>query len=168
MIEGEIRMLTLWQSWASLIPAGVKRFETRSWGTKYRGWLAIHAAKKPSFLVQIPRGLLTNEQIQAVQIMYPLPHGGIVAICKLLDCLEMWDSGVFGPLMPPSRRGVDIAYISTLEKAVGDWKEGRFAWVLESVQPLKPIWCNGGQGLRRVSSELREEIGRSLEGCLNG
>jgi activating signal cointegrator 1 len=45
-IGGGMKALTLWQPWASLVAFGVKTIETRSWSTKYRGPLAIHAAKK--------------------------------------------------------------------------------------------------------------------------
>ena len=41
-----MKALTLWQPWASLIAVGAKTIETRSWSTKYRGPLAIHAAKR--------------------------------------------------------------------------------------------------------------------------
>jgi hypothetical protein len=45
----EYRVLSLWQPWASLVALGVKTIETRSWSTKYRGPLAIHAAaRKPT------------------------------------------------------------------------------------------------------------------------
>jgi hypothetical protein len=43
-----VKALTLHQPWASLVAAGVKMIETRSWSTRYRGPLAIHAgAKRP-------------------------------------------------------------------------------------------------------------------------
>ena len=42
----QIKTITLWQPWASLVVHGYKRWETRSWRTPYRGWLAIHAAKR--------------------------------------------------------------------------------------------------------------------------
>lgn len=38
--------MSLHQPWASLIQLGVKTIETRSWSTKYRGPLAIHAAQR--------------------------------------------------------------------------------------------------------------------------
>ena len=38
-----MKALTIRQPWASLIAAGVKTIETRSWSTRYRGPLAIHA-----------------------------------------------------------------------------------------------------------------------------
>lgn len=44
-----MKVLTLHQPWASLVAHGVKSIETRSWSTKHRGPLAIHAAvKRPS------------------------------------------------------------------------------------------------------------------------
>jgi hypothetical protein len=43
--QRSIRALSLHQPWASLVALGVKSIETRSWSTKYRGPLAIHAAK---------------------------------------------------------------------------------------------------------------------------
>ena len=42
-----MKAITIWQPWAEFIAAGVKHNETRSWATKYRGPIAIHAAVKP-------------------------------------------------------------------------------------------------------------------------
>lgn len=41
-----MKAISLWQPWASLVAVGAKKIETRSWATKYRGSLAIHATKK--------------------------------------------------------------------------------------------------------------------------
>ncbi|GIK37898.1 MAG: hypothetical protein BroJett011_17310 [Chloroflexota bacterium] len=40
-----MRCLTLTQSWAALVTLGAKQIETRSWSTRYRGPLAIHAGQ---------------------------------------------------------------------------------------------------------------------------
>ena len=40
-----MKALTIKQPWATLIMQGDKRFEFRSWQTKYRGELLIHAGK---------------------------------------------------------------------------------------------------------------------------
>ena len=40
-----MKALTIKQPWATLIMQGDKRFEFRSWQTKYRGDLLIHAGK---------------------------------------------------------------------------------------------------------------------------
>lgn len=44
-IGGNMKVLTIKQPWATLIMQGDKRFEFRSWQTKYRGDLLIHAGK---------------------------------------------------------------------------------------------------------------------------
>ena len=41
-----MKALTIMQPWASLIACGAKTIETRSWPTKYRGPIAIHAGMK--------------------------------------------------------------------------------------------------------------------------
>ncbi len=41
-----IKVLSILQPWASLCVLGHKKIETRSWNTKYRGELYIHASKK--------------------------------------------------------------------------------------------------------------------------
>jgi len=43
-----LKAITILQPWASLIACGAKQIETRSWATKYRGQLAIHAGKQKS------------------------------------------------------------------------------------------------------------------------
>lgn len=46
------RCLSLLQPWAQLVCLGKKTQETRSWRTKYRGILYIHASKNPKFAKQ--------------------------------------------------------------------------------------------------------------------
>lgn len=50
-----IPVLTLHQPWASLIGCGVKTIETRSWSTRYRGPIALHAGR--TFVPQYGLGL---------------------------------------------------------------------------------------------------------------
>jgi hypothetical protein len=52
-----MKALTLHQPWASLIAEGVKTIETRSWSTKYRGPLAIHAAARRPDVEMLEDGL---------------------------------------------------------------------------------------------------------------
>ena len=60
------------QPWASLIAGyGRKTIETRTWRTRYRGPLAIHASARP---------------------YEDLPTGGIVAVAWLYDCRPMEES----------------------------------------------------------------------------
>lgn len=41
-----MKVLSLLQPWATLVVIGAKRIETRSWKTKYRGEILIHASKR--------------------------------------------------------------------------------------------------------------------------
>jgi hypothetical protein len=56
---------TVKEPWASLIASGAKRVENRSWRTRHRGPLAIHAAK-------------TRTQ-----------PGEIIAVVELIDCVAI-------------------------------------------------------------------------------
>lgn len=44
-----MKTLSIKQPWASLIAAGIKDIENRTWRTKHRGRIYIHASSKPSF-----------------------------------------------------------------------------------------------------------------------
>ena len=63
-----MKALSLRQPWASLIAEGRKTIETRTWRTRYRGPLAIHASARP---------------------YEDLPTGGIVAVTWLYGCRPM-------------------------------------------------------------------------------
>ena len=41
-----MKALTIKQPWASLIMQGIKKYEFRSWQTKYRGDILIHSSKQ--------------------------------------------------------------------------------------------------------------------------
>lgn len=106
-----VKALSLWQPWASLIAIGAKRIETRSWATKHRGPLAIHAAARPlspqikaqyfgihpgqryTGLVHGPFGArICNRLYHAgyeAADGSDLPLGAVVAVCELVDCVPI-------------------------------------------------------------------------------
>jgi len=160
-----MKIITLWQPWASLIAYDLKRYETRSWPTNYRGPLLIHAAKRPfvsadGLKTLCPSGWAAWQdamrncahlQAQAMPYSYELPLGAVVAIAELKDCGRMMPTR--GYAAPWEVRVCDQ---TPLERAVGDWQPGRFAWELANVQRLpEPIPWRGGQGLRDAPPELQ-------------
>lgn len=163
----EIRVLSLWQPWASLI--GLKVFETRSWYTPYRGLVAIHAAKRPikdEEVKAICQKLNFNQdainKLNSALDPYSYgkePLGCIIKLVNLTQCLEM----VSNSGDPPSKVGRDtilIPSMDALELAVGDWQPGRFAWKCEHVKELEPISYRGSQGLTRLSDpSILEALG---------
>src|SRR4051794_27044458 len=93
-----MKALTLTQPWASLVAIGAKKIETRSWPTRYRGLLAIHAAARG---MRAARQTATappfsNALLKAAYNPWPhpygadlveLPLGAVVAIVRLVHCL---------------------------------------------------------------------------------
>jgi hypothetical protein len=149
-----ILAVTLHQPWASLIAWGLKRFETRSWSTPYRGRLIIHAGLVKDSLKPIDefitwwRGRLVPEAVrgdfpaQMVEAMTArglerssaLPLGCAVCLVDLVACLEI-DAAL-------------IAGQTEQERLFGWWEVGRFAWQLENVRPfVPPLEVRGSQKL---------------------
>ena len=95
-----MKTLTIRQPWASLIAVGVKTIETRSWSTRYRGPLAIHAGKAtPDGLWEggdwaiawdgSPRNAFAYRHILSNRL--DLPLGVVVATCTLADVVPIED-----------------------------------------------------------------------------
>jgi hypothetical protein len=139
-----MRACSLWQPWASAIALGLKRIETRGWSTKYRGPIAIHAAKRWSAdqrefaVVEHTLGRLPKS----------VPLGAIVATCMLVDVRstsELLAVGAVGPV----------------EKIYGDYSPGRYGWILEDVVALEsPTPFPGMQGLFNVPDAVIPEYAR--------
>lgn len=51
-VSTQLKALTLWQPWATLIAIGAKRIETRGWATSYRGPLVISCRQKQARLAR--------------------------------------------------------------------------------------------------------------------
>ncbi len=126
-----MKALSLQEPWATLIRAGVKRIETRSWKTNYRGPLLIHASQRPVSA--------NDAHIQALLRLIPgVPTGcgHLLCRCRLADCVYM-----------------DAAFLEKMqadpqELLCGDYREGRYAWLLTDIEPLDPpIPAKGHLGL---------------------
>lgn len=141
-----IKAISLWQPWASLVANGLKLYETRGWPTKYRGVLAIHAAKRP--LCKQGKSLIShfNRSFNLSIDGDKLPLGAIVALTDLTDCLEMV-SEANATDVPNS---IIVESVSELERLLGDWQPQRYAWKLENVRAIEPIPCLGKQKLFTV------------------
>lgn len=143
--------LTLWQPWASLTAIGAKRIETRSWRTSYRGPIAIHAGKTKASADEIgmePWGPLldpANPGMLRAEVR-PLPLGAIVATARLVDCLPILpeaDDYSDGRACIESYAGLlrqwgeDAESFEDISDQLpyGDFTPGRWAWLLEDVQP---------------------------------
>lgn len=134
-----MKAITLWQPWASLLVAGEKKVETRSWRFPYKMpiVLAIHAAKKwDNYLAELAWSQPFHSALQRCGLLNgrgSIPRGAIVGIVQLTSCRPTDDFG---------------QTVSTTEMAFGDYTAGRWAWLCsEFFQLPEPIPCRGRQGV---------------------
>lgn len=111
-----MKAITIWQPYAQAIAMGLKQYETRSWATKHRGMMAIHASIRPL-------SLQDRQLAEKYDLVENLQYGKIVAIGVLEDCVLITDELI--AQMP--RQEIDF----------GDWRPGRYAWKIGSVQPIE-------------------------------
>lgn len=173
-----MKALTIHQPWASLIIAGVKRFETRPMRTHYRGTLAIHAGKADSIALLRRLGPEKMQQLEDIiaanwRALYPmsipngvglraptmecLPRGVILGTVEVVDCLLIVSSPYLEHEGMPFLRYENgpATGVRRLERALGDFTPGRYAWQLESpVAFPEPIPWRGKQGLWNMPDEM--------------
>lgn len=156
-----IKTLTLHAPWAHLvyiagaadprIRAQGKHIETRSWPTKYRGWIGIHVAK--TFPVQY-RPLCIEDPFYSSLMRWwfgrredskarPWEFGSIICLAHLADCIQMTEHNLPGEP----------------ERSFGLYEPGRWMWVFDEVRQLeKPIPAVGRQRLWTPGPEIQEQI----------
>ena len=136
----KMKAITIKQPWASLIAFGEKYNETRSWRTKYRGEIFIHAGKqvdKEAFNMECIKDTLNKHGIYKVE---DLPTGCIIAKCKLTDVRQVLSENYHEGVISFT----DLSELKGKEIAFGDYSKGRYAWKLEDIIQLKePIPCKG-------------------------
>ena len=126
----DMRVLSIKEPFATLIKDGVKRIETRSWKTNYRGELYIHASLTKTDITD------RHELLELVKDK-TFSYGYIICKCKLKDCVYMTKDFV-----------EDIRNNHHQEYICGMYTEGRYAWVLDEVEILeKPIQAKGKLGI---------------------
>lgn len=122
-----IKVLSTQEPYASLIANGYKSIETRSWCTKYRGDILIHASQGKKFLKSI-----NNYEVLRIIDEMEMMYGNIVCIASLTDCIYMDDNFV------------NKIKNCHQEHILGIYENGRYAWILENVRILnKPIKAKG-------------------------
>ena len=163
-----MKAISLWQPWASLIAAGAKPYETRSWAPPREligQPIAIHAAKKidkgaAQFAEELCYGQHSSgshdlaDKIEATYSTCPdelmgifgqatLPIGCIVAIAKLDAAFQLGEMAD-GTAIPAARVVRRLTSRQMPEcftvryDDFGDYAPGRWAWLLRDVKPLNP------------------------------
>ena len=119
------KALSVKEPHASLIACGVKHIETRSWKTNYRGKLFIHASTTKWHITDFPEEL-RNLAYDIAGNPVAFRYGAILCSCNLVDCVPMTEEFIEKVRENPT------------EFAAGYYSPGRYAWILEDIEPCRP------------------------------
>lgn len=117
-----MKVLTLKQPWATLVAEGIKKYEFRSWKTKYRGKLLIHAGA----------GVDKDEMAKFKDLGLNFPAKRILAEVELEDCLELDEE-------------LNTKIINENNVAYGKKRRTWYAWKLGNVKKINYIKDVKGQ-----------------------
>ena len=136
-----LRVVSLWQPWATGMALNFKRNETRGFATKHRGELAIQAAKRwgPE-----QRAFAAEMRARGILPWDSLPFGAIVAV---VDVVDVWPTGPNAHL------------VCDEELAWGDYSPGRYAWATNNLRRLRePVPCAGQQGMWTLDPDIEAAV----------
>lgn len=127
-----MKVITIKQPWASLIAEGYKEYEFRTWKTKHRGEILIHAGK----------GVDRKAMKRFVHLNLEYPAGCIIAKANLTDCVYI-DEDMAKMLQAKD----NLVYYGFIDKVsnTGNYEkvwEG-YGFKLEDVKKIDPIFVNG-------------------------
>lgn len=142
-IMAKIKVISLVQPWAYLFALGAKKFETRSWQTKYRGELYIHSSAKFHF-----SDLELCRESEHFKKYIPDPSSGILvtgAIIGKVNLVDIVTTESIRETLPAE------------ERAFGDYRDGRYAWKCEGAMLLpEPIQAKGKLSIWEY--EMKDEL----------
>lgn len=129
-----MKALTIKQPAASLIIQGDKKYEFRSWKTKYRGSILIHAGK----------GIDKASVIRLKEYLpKELPSGSIIGTVDIIDCIQ---------ITPEFKEQLVIENKDIYVRA----SIGEYAWKLENVVMFdKQIEAKGKLSLWDYDIEIK-------------
>lgn len=121
-----MKVITIKQPWATLIQKGYKEYEFRTWKTKYRGEILIHAGK----------GVDQKAMKRFEDLNLDYPTGQIIAKATITDCVKVDDT-----LREVLAKKNLLVYHGVIKKTARDW-DG-YGFKLENVEAIEPIEVNG-------------------------
>ena len=128
--------LSVRQPFAWAIMEGWKDIENRSWPTKRRGTIALHASgnlTRSEYELFVQKRATRDRTIPDFE---DLPRGAILGLVDIVDCVE---------------------------KSRSQWFTGPFGFVLDNPRKLpEPIVCNGALSFWRVPDDIAAKIDAAL------
>ena len=152
--EGMIPATSSQQPFPSAIAQGKKTIELKTWATRYRGMIAIHAGKQWYGGVKLP-GRVTEEKIQPIKNalkrmsmsgkIADYPMGAIIAVARLVACRHLTSD--------------EYKALQNEHRSDAAWEPSEYAWFFEDVRQLDtPIETRGYLGLFPVSATILNSV----------
>ena len=126
-----MKVLSVKEPFATLISLGIKKIETRSWKTNYRGKIYIHASLNMSKMPKERKEKLLN----LLPENYDFKYGNIICEANLKDCIYM-DENFINEIKKDE-----------LEYLCGHYEVGRYAWMINDVKLIPVIPAKGKLGI---------------------
>jgi hypothetical protein len=130
--------LSIRQPWAHAIFHHGKAVENRSWQTRLRGTVAIHAGRltdEAAFFEWVEGGTLRELVHLGRDEVATLPRGAVIGVADIVDCVET---------------------------SASPWFEGPFGFVLANPRALDPIPCVGAMQFFDLPPAVVNAIGTQL------
>ncbi len=122
--EENMKVITIKQPFATLIAEGIKEYEFRTWKTKYRGEVLIHAGK----------GIDKKAMKKYEHLNLEYPSGCIIARADLTDCIYIDE---FARKMLKEKNSLVYSHV------INDISSKNFGFKLENIKKVNPIPTNG-------------------------
>lgn len=122
-----MKVITVKQPFASLIASGLKEYEFRTWKTKYRGEIYIHAGKGIDKIAM--------KRYEYLNLDYP--SGCIIAKANITDCIYI-DSNMKKILKEKD----DKVYYGIIHS-----KKEEYGFKLDNIERIESITVNGKLGI---------------------
>lgn len=121
-----MKVISIKEPFATLIKDKLKKIETRSFKTNYRGEIYIHVSGKT-----FAKEFLNNKYVIELSKNITPSYGYIICKANLIDCIYM-----------------DEEFLAKIKKDkqeynLGLYEKGRYAWILSDIKPIKPIKTKG-------------------------
>lgn len=129
-----MKVITIKQPFATLIAEGYKGYEFRTWKTKFRGEVLIHAGKTVDRLAM--------KRFEKLGLEYPT--GVILAKATLTDCIKVDEKMI-------EKLHEEDSLVYSGFKSNPEW-EG-YGFKLENVEKIEPIEINGSLGFWNYDCE---------------
>ena len=130
-----MKVLTIKQPFATLIAEGIKCYEFRTWKTKYRGDILIHAGK----------GIDKKAMEKYKHFEFHYPSGCILAKVTLCDCIKIDEA-----MRENLRKENEEVYSHVISHK--EW-EG-FGFQLKEVQKIEPVYVKGRLSFWNYEGEI--------------